>query len=139
MKPAIRSSSFLAMVLFVAASSASAEEKTLLARNTTPGASPTSSSSEGTTSETRSNANVLSIELLGRAALYSLNYDHMVSDSVALGAGLAYWPGSSNDLFILPLYVNAYPIRGENRFYLTGGLDIGITTGSYIEMAGSEG
>jgi hypothetical protein len=76
----------------------------------------------------------MSVELLGRGGLYTLNVDHMLSDQFAVGVGFSYW--TLSDLFstinvlIIPVYGNFYFNTGPHRAYLTGGLDIAYVSAS---------
>jgi len=79
-------------------------------------------------SEPRRNA--VSIELLGRGWLYSLNYDHLIFDRLAIGIGASYWNTTSwwsninYGATIIPIYGNYYFMTGLNRFFLTAGGDL---------------
>lgn len=64
-----------------------------------------------------------SIELLGRGLLYSLNIDYSVIPNLALGAGISYLPGTSASALVIPFFANFYPITGENRIFITAGVD----------------
>lgn len=79
-----------------------------------------------------SRKNAISIELLGRGGIYTINYDYAFGNDVAAGLGLATWSASTTGanvtLFIIPVYANYYFSSGASRPYLTGGLD--IVTGS---------
>ncbi|MEW6055446.1 MAG: hypothetical protein AB1540_02440 [Bdellovibrionota bacterium] len=72
--------------------------------------------------------NAFSIEALGRAALYSFNYDRSVSESVGVGLGMSYWGASAGNIkasvLILPVYTNVYFSPHSSRGFLTGGLDL---------------
>jgi hypothetical protein len=78
-------------------------------------------------------SNALSAELLGRGGLYSFDYDRMISNSIAIGAGVSYWGvtdfvGDSISLAIIPVYANFYLNPGPNRFYLTAGMDLVVAS-----------
>lgn len=95
--------------------------------------------------------NTISFELLGRAALYSINYDRMVNENVAIGAGISYWTlsvttyssSASRKFFVMPLYGNYYFSPAPNRGFLTAGLDVVFASAqtagssSNIRIAGS--
>ena len=75
----------------------------------------------------------ISAELLGRGGLYSVNYDHMVSDSAAFGVGASYWSVSffeTISILIIPIYANYYFSPGTSRGFLTGGVDVAVLSGS---------
>ncbi len=81
------------------------------------------------------NPNTLSVEVLGRGGLYSLNYDRSVSDSVSLGLGFSYLgaqagPGQAS-LVVVPLYTNLYLFTASHRLFLTGALDFIHLSGSF--------
>jgi hypothetical protein len=74
--------------------------------------------------------NSLSIEMLGRGGLYSLNYDRALGRGVSLGAGFSYI-GVSTTLLVaeggvkvltIPLFVNIYPIGDSHRPFITAGI-----------------
>ena len=80
------------------------------------------------TAVTRPNA--LSGEVLGRAGLYSVNYDRSLGESFAVGAGLSTWSWSDFDyrgtVTILPAYGNYYFSPGPKRGFITAGIDLAI-------------
>lgn len=80
--------------------------------------------------------NNISIEGLGRAGLYSINYDRNVSSDWAVGIGFSTYSISlgaqSSSAYIFPLYVNYYlSSPGNGRFFATAGADIIITSGDF--------
>jgi hypothetical protein len=72
--------------------------------------------------------NAMSLELLGRGFLYSFNYDRMLTDNVAVGAGISHYSIGSGDVsagaWIIPLYGNYYLGSGNGRFFATGGANV---------------
>ncbi len=78
--------------------------------------------------------NGMSLELLGRGLLYSFNYDYLISDSVALGAGVANYSfssgSSSASAWIIPIYANYYLTGGRHRWFATGGANLILASGS---------
>lgn len=84
----------------------------------------TGSGDEGTST---SRPNALSIELLGRGALYSIDYDRSVSSSVGLGFGFSYFGASDQGITfsaaVVPFYVNFYFAPGPSRVFISGGAD----------------
>ncbi len=52
--------------------------------------------------------NAVSFEGLGRAILYSLNYDRSITENIGLGAGLSYFNLSGANVYVFPLYGNYY-------------------------------
>lgn len=79
----------------------------------------------------------ISMELLGRAGLYSFNYDYLIQNSLALGAGLSTYTLSSGEAtsgtWILPIYANYYVNEGLHRFFATGGASIVMVSGKVNE------
>ena len=74
----------------------------------------------------------ISAELLGRAAIYSFNYDYNFVPNVAAGAGIAFWSQSSGKtsatLTLIPVYLNAYLLTGVHRPFATVGMTFGNAT-----------
>lgn len=72
--------------------------------------------------------NGLAIEFLGRAGLYSLNYDRALGSHVAMGLGFSYMDlgllGVTGSVYLLPVYVNVYTHQGEHRGFISGGLTL---------------
>jgi len=71
----------------------------------------------------------VSIELLGRGLLYSVNYDHLLSRNIAVGFGISYWSLQSSskgtfNAFFIPIYGNYYLSTEPSRLFLTGGLSL---------------
>lgn len=81
-----------------------------------------------------------SIELLGRAGLYSINIDGAVSPYVRLGIGLEFlptWGMSDGSPVVIPLYGMAYFNPGsKKRFYGTAGLTVVPSAGEFAMMVG---
>lgn len=80
--------------------------------------------------------NNFSIEGLGRAGLYSINYDRNITNDIAVGLGFSSYSISlgslSSSAVIIPLYANYYVTEGKNsRFYVTGGADLIFTSGDF--------
>lgn len=76
----------------------------------------------------------ISAEILGRGFLYSFNYDYMLTNDVALGAGLSRYSVSSGDssasAWVIPLYANYYFNEGKHRFFGTGGANLLLASGT---------
>ncbi|MCC6277367.1 MAG: hypothetical protein IT289_05580 [Oligoflexia bacterium] len=83
----------------------------------------------------------VSIELLGRAGRWSINYDHMVSEDIALGGGFSYVSASSGSssasALIIPVYGNYYFKTNNHRPFATAGIDIVTATVSGSGFSGS--
>jgi len=74
-----------------------------------------------------SHGNALSLEVLGRGGLYSINYDHMISNYMAVGIGFSHWSFSfidTDSITIIPIYANLYSSPKPNRAFLTAGVDV---------------
>lgn len=88
--------------------------------------------------------NALSVELLGRAGLYSFDYDYSLTDEIAVGGGFSYLSASASNnsaiasvsILVIPLYMNYYFQPGPNRGFVTGGLDIVSASATF---AGTDG
>ncbi len=72
--------------------------------------------------------NVLSMELLGRAGLYSLDFDHLFGDNIALGIGFSAETAPNNyglTIWNAPIYGNYYFGNTESQPYVSAGLNVG--------------
>jgi hypothetical protein len=78
--------------------------------------------------------NAMSLELLGRGFLYSFDYDYMVNNDLAVGAGVSHYSISSGDsnasALIIPIYANYYFTSGKGRFFATGGANLMFASGN---------
>lgn len=85
----------------------------------------------------------LSLEVLGRGGLYSLNFDHSLSESVGLGIGMSYISAQAGDtsasLLFIPLYTNVYFSPYNHRPFFTAGLDVvnGQVTSADLPISGT--
>ena len=61
--------------------------------------------------------NSLSLEVLGRAVIYSVNYDHRFNEIFGIGFGLSYFKADSG-VFMAPVFLTIYPLK---RFFITAG------------------
>ena len=69
--------------------------------------------------------NIVSVELLGRAAIYSVNYEHYFSRRFGAGAGIAIWGwGSGEFTYIVPAYLSVNPIGDKHSLYLGAGATV---------------
>ncbi|MFH1700400.1 MAG: hypothetical protein ABIE07_07405 [Candidatus Zixiibacteriota bacterium] len=68
--------------------------------------------------------NDFGLELLGKAALYSFNYQYMVTPMIGLEAGLSALGGSATDatVFFVPVGGRIYLVPKNGSPFLTGGL-----------------
>lgn len=80
--------------------------------------------------------NVVSVEALGRAGAYSINYDRSFGESFAFGAGVSTYNlngnGNSVRAYIFPFYGNYYFSPDNHRGFLTVGVD-------YVATAQNQG
>jgi len=78
--------------------------------------------------------NGMSLELLGRGLLYSFNYDYLLNDNLALGAGVSHYSISSGNAsagaWILPVYANYYLTQGTHRWFTTAGANLIFASGN---------
>lgn len=81
--------------------------------------------------------NAVSLEILGRASLYSINYDRLITSDLALGFGFSYWTNSFHwgsliaTSRVVPVYLNYYFSPFQRRLFVTGGADFIFTYPSY--------
>lgn len=83
----------------------------------------------------RTRPTAVSLELFGRALLYSLNIDHAISSHFAIGAGISYWKESdwwrdyNASITVVPVYANYYFTEKPRRGFLTAGANwISVTS-----------
>ncbi len=88
--------------------------------------------------------NGMSLELLGRGLLYSFNYDYLLRDNLALGAGVSSYSissgSSSASAWIIPVYANYYLTEGTHRWFTTAGANLifaSSTAGNDSRVSGS--
>ena len=109
-------------------------EATLSSSNTT---------AEGPASLTRPNA--FTVELLGRAGVWSLSYDRSVTSWLSLGAGLSYIGFVIGPLMVgalvFPVFANFYILPDQHRPYLTVGTDfaLAVAANSWSEDSSARG
>jgi hypothetical protein len=66
--------------------------------------------------------NLVSLELLGRAGIYSTNYEHYFRRRFGVGAGIAVWDWSRGEhTVIVPVYLSARPIGDKHSLYAGAG------------------
>lgn len=77
--------------------------------------------------------NDFGIELLGKAAVYSFSYQHMLSNALGLQAGLSALGGGSDDenvtILFIPAGAKLYFVPKDGSPFVTGGLV--FLTGAY--------
>ncbi|MBY0470351.1 hypothetical protein K2X30_04220 [bacterium] len=67
------------------------------------------------------NPNAMSLEVMGHAGIWSINYDRAVDESLVagIGFGTTVWNSSA-----FPAYVNYYFLKEQSSLYLTAGVTI---------------
>jgi hypothetical protein len=79
-------------------------------------------------SKTRPNA--FTVDLFGRALLYSVNFDRQITDYFSLGVGISSWDASQrwtgfqSWVTVVPLYANFYFSPNASRGFLSAGADL---------------
>ena len=81
-----------------------------------------------------------SIELLGRAMMYSVNYDQVLNDNLAVGVGIGSAAtmthgteiDTDKDAVLVPAYVNYYFIKDAGSPFMTAGFDL-VTNHSSVK------
>jgi hypothetical protein len=65
------------------------------------------------------------LELGGRGLVYSLNYSQMIGEQAAIGIGVEVLPhpcGDCDSFIALPVYANAYFLKGSSSPFVTAGI-----------------
>ncbi len=79
----------------------------------------------------RTSRNAVSLELLGKGVLYSVNYSRFIADMFAINAGLSYFSLSSTSYWIVPLTAS-FLYGNDNHFFdLEAGIDSVVTSYRY--------
>ena len=86
----------------------------------------------------------LSVEVLGRGMLGSVNFDEVVSDEFAAGFGLGVTGTqfvdsaleSNRGITVLPIYANYYFMPQAGSLYLTAGADVVLNKGDTRSVTG---
>lgn len=93
-----------------------------------------------------SDPNVFSLELLGRGALYSVNYDHAFGDQMAAGFGfgsvgteLASGADANQAAYLVPVYFNFYFMKSEGSLFATGGVDMVLNNSKVKALTSTTG
>ena len=79
-----------------------------------------------------SNPSAVSVEMLGRAMLYSVNFDQVVNDNIAVGAGIGNVSTNAHDTdrdtgnsaTFIPAYMNYYFLQSAGSPFITGGVTL---------------
>ena len=86
--------------------------------------------------------NLFGIELLGRGALYSVNYERLLTDRIGAGGGIAVLRVSGAQIFgasqrtttlVMPTYVSWTPVGRTHSPYLSAGVTLSLShTDEYL-------
>jgi hypothetical protein len=71
--------------------------------------------------------NLVGFDILGRAGIYSVNYERYSRWQVGGGGGLAYWNIGGQRAVITPIYISATPLGKTNSVYAAGGITLGVS------------
>jgi len=71
--------------------------------------------------------NIVGLDVLGRGALYSVNFERMSHLRVGGGGGIGFLSIDHQRSFIFPLYVSALPFGKTNSLYVSSGATIGFS------------
>ncbi len=97
-------------------------------KNTIPAPSAQSETTFDASNGPELRRNAMSLELLGRGLLYSFNYDYLLKDNLAVGAGISNYSfssgASSASAWIIPVYANYYLTGGKHRWFGSAGANL---------------
>ncbi len=87
------------------------------------------------------NPGAASLEVLGRAVLYSLNFDYVMGDDMAAGLGIgAVTTKQSGSATMIPAYFLYYFSREQGSIFATGGVTVmSSSLGGQVSKAGNVG
>jgi hypothetical protein len=71
--------------------------------------------------------NLLGGEVLGRAMVYSVNYERTLGARFGAGAGVAFWGNGEENLTLIPLYLSSTPVGRTHALYVAAGATIGTS------------
>ena len=78
--------------------------------------------------------NLIGLELLGRAGIYSVNYERLIKPRVGFGLGVARWSTqgcfftcSKSNTVIVPLYVSWNPVGDTHSLYVAAGTTLKVS------------
>lgn len=101
---------------------------------TTPATQQIEADADSVSRSNEPRRHAVSLELLGRGLLYSLNYDYLITDDVAVGAGVSTYSISSGSAsasaWLFPIYANYYFTQGPHRWFASGGANLIFASGS---------
>lgn len=86
------------------------------------------------------NPSALGVEVLGRGLLYSIYFDHVLSDELAAGFGFgtATLNGGGNAI-LLPVYASYYFMREQGSIFVTAGAAVATNAGDAAGKASTVG
>lgn len=86
----------------------------------------------------KSRPNAVTLEMLGRALLYSVDYDIALNPRLSLGVGVSYWQledwwrDYNASVTVVPVYMDYYFSARPQRGYVSAGIDwITVTQSGY--------
>src|SRR5688572_5257879 len=85
------------------------------------------STSQDLPAQAQQDPNLLGGEVLGRAMIYSINYERMLSPRFGTGAGVAFWGNGEENLTLIPLYLSFTPVGRRHALYAAAGATIGTS------------
>lgn len=104
-----------------------------------------SHSAHALTNNTRAtNPSALSLELGGRGFLYSLNFDRVLNDNLAVGLGIGNVTAAgsnavSQSSLVIPVYFSFYLMPDASSIYLTAGADLVTSASAWAGLTSSPG
>jgi hypothetical protein len=66
-------------------------------------------------------------EVLGRALVYSVNYERMLGARFGAGAAVAFWGNDDENLTLVPLYLSFTPVGRRHALYVAAGATLGTS------------
>jgi len=89
----------------------------------------------GSVAEGGKQSNLVAVELLGRAGVYSANYERNFLPRIGVGVGGAYWGIDHSSALIVPMYISTTPIGKTHSLYAAAGVTLGIS--KFFNFSGS--
>jgi hypothetical protein len=88
--------------------------------------------------------NLIGLEVLGRAGIYSVNYERLVTPRIAVGIGFARWSVSGGffsyaktSTVHLPMYVSWNPLGDIHSLYIAAGSTMSLSKREYLSTRSS--
>ena len=81
----------------------------------------------------QSEPNLIGVELLGRAFLYSVNYERNITQRFGIGVGMATWEIDNRLIGLFPMYLSVTPIGHKHRPYFTAGMTLGMRASTFYD------